>query len=129
MNPRRVASKARLRSRLRNIRRGFTLIEMIVAIMVFATGVLSLAAGATVVATMLGGAAQQTRVATIVQSRFDQVRVTACNQLSSGSQTTRGVVESWNVTDIPRGRRVTVAVQYYREHRLKSQNFETSIPC
>ena len=129
MNTERIGRKASPRLRRRNMRRGFTLIEMIVAIMIFAVGVLSLTAGSTVVATMLAGAAQQTRVAGIVQSRFDKVRVNACNQLSSGSQGTRGVLESWTVTNIPRGRQLTVAVQYYREHRLQPQPFQRSIPC
>jgi len=129
MSATRLAHTRSGRRAARNIRRGFTLIEMIVAIMVFGVGVLSLAAGAGLVATTLGSAAQQTRVANIVQSRFDKLRVTACTTLSSGSEGNRGVLESWTVTEIPRARRVTVVAQFYRDHRLKTQNFEMSVPC
>ncbi|MBX6331173.1 MAG: prepilin-type N-terminal cleavage/methylation domain-containing protein [Gemmatimonadaceae bacterium] len=81
----------------RRARRGFTLIELVVAIMIMTVGVLGLASTATVVARQLGGAAQQTIAANVAARRLELLRSRHCTALASGSAVTRGMTEHWGV--------------------------------
>lgn len=77
---------------------GFTLIELMVAILILVVGVLGLAGTAGMVSRMVGGAADQTIAANVAASRFETLRSVPCYQLESGTATTRGINENWTVT-------------------------------
>jgi prepilin-type N-terminal cleavage/methylation domain-containing protein len=76
-------------------RRGFTLVELMVAIVIMAVGVLGLAGTAALVSNLSGGAAQETLAATVASSRFEMMRSLSCASITSGRDTTRGMQESW----------------------------------
>ena len=78
--------------------RGFTIVEVLVAIVIMALGVLGLAGTAGSVSRLIGGGAQQTLAANIAMSRFEQLRSTACSNVVAGTATMRGMTESWGVT-------------------------------
>ena len=59
-------------------RQGFTLVDLIVAIVILSIGVLGLASTAAVVTPQIGGGAQQTRAATVAQTRFEELRSMPC---------------------------------------------------
>lgn len=86
--------------RRRGDERGFTLIELMLSLMLFTVGVLSLGATSSIVVRMMGGAREQTLAATMAQSRFEQLRSLGCtsSQLAGGSASTRGIAEKWTVT-------------------------------
>lgn len=88
---------ARRRTRRRARTRGFTLVELMVAVMVMSVGVLGLASTAGVVTRLMSGAARQTIAATVVQARFEKMRNRTCASLTSGSAFTRRVRERWGV--------------------------------
>ena len=79
--------------------RGFTVVEVLVAIVIMAIGVLGLAGTATNVSRLIGGGAEQTIAANIALSRFEQLRSTACASMAAGTATTRGMTEHWTVAD------------------------------
>ena len=116
-------------SRRENPRRGFTLVELLVAIVLLSVGALALASLSAVVMRNINGAAQQTIAATIAQARLEQLRGLPCTQLESGSADTRGMDESWKV--IPETRTVTVVltVNYDDGRRNRLNIHETIIPC
>ncbi len=80
--------------------RGFTLIELMISMMLFTVGILSLTATSGVVVRMMGGAREQTLVATLAQSRFERLRGVGCatSAFAGGSATTRGIAERWTVS-------------------------------
>lgn len=84
-------------SNLRRNASGFTVVEVLVAIVIMAIGVLGLAGTASSVSRLIGGGAQQTIAANIAMSRFEQLRSTACVSLTSGTATNRGMTEHWHV--------------------------------
>ena len=88
------------RTRRRQARAGFTLVELMVAILVMAVGVLGLAGTAVAVARLTGGATQQTIAANVAATRFEQLRSSPCASIKTGSATTRGVSEKWVVTSV-----------------------------
>jgi prepilin-type N-terminal cleavage/methylation domain-containing protein len=77
-------------------RRGFTLIELIVAIVIMVVGVLGLASTAAMVSRLVGGAAQQTVAANVAASRFERLRSVACANIVSGTADTLRMHESWH---------------------------------
>ena len=87
-------------SRLRRDQRGFTLIELMLSLMLFTVGILSLGATSSIVVRTMGGAREQTLAATMAQSRFEQLRAFGCTTsgLAGGSASTRGIAEKWTVT-------------------------------
>ncbi len=86
------------RKRIR--RGGFTLVELIVAVVVLAIGVVALGSTASTVSRMLTGGAAQTLAAQVAQSRFEMLRSVPCAQVTSGTADTRGVTERWHVTSL-----------------------------
>ena len=124
------SARRTLRARLgRRARRGFTLVEVIVAVMVFSFGVLSLAAGAALSVRLVGGGARQTIAASVAQRHFEQMRGASCTSLASGADTLRGVVSVWTVTTVTRGRAVKLAITYNTHNGSRTRTYRTIFPC
>ena len=122
--------RAQRRRSARRARRGFTLIEMIIAIMVMSIGIMGLAGTASYVAMQMGGGNAQTVAAALATKVSDSLSARRCSALVSGSQTKRGVSISWNVADSSRTRWVTEQVQYRpKRGPMKTLNYMTVIQC
>lgn len=84
-------------------RAGFTLVELVVAIMILSVGVLGLASTAAVVTRQMGGGAQQTRAAAVAQTRFEELRAMGCGDYGAlpynGTYEGGGFREAWAVVD------------------------------
>ena len=114
----------------RKARDGFTLIEMIIAIIVMSIGVLGLAGTATYVATQMGGGGAQTVAASLATKVADSLSARRCASIVSGTQTKRGVTVTWAVSDSSRTKWVTEQVQYRpKRGPMKSFNYVTVIQC
>jgi Tfp pilus assembly protein PilV len=78
-------------------------VELIVAIVILAVGVLGLASTAAVVTRQIGGGAQQTRAAAVAQTRFETLRAMACDDYYTmpyaGTADQGGFREAWSVDD------------------------------
>ena len=116
--------------RQRSARRGFTLIEVIIAIIVMAIGVMGLAGTASYVATQMGGANAQTIAAAMVTKVSDSLSARKCPAIVAGTDTRRGVTVTWTVEDSTRTRWVRQTVQY-RPSRgpMKTASYLTVIQC
>lgn len=76
-------------------RSGMTLVEMMVAVVILAVGLLGLASTAGYVVRQVGGGAQQGIAASVIQSRVEKMRSVPCDTIKNGSAVTRGVRERW----------------------------------
>jgi len=121
---------ARSRASSGGTRAGFTLIELMVALMVFVVGVLAVASSSTVVMTMIGGSQRRTIAAVVAESRFETLRAASCAAHANGNTTTRGVRETWSVVPLVAADDVTVQVTFASSGgRVTSQTYRTYIPC
>ena len=116
----------------RRDRRGFTLIELIAAIMLLSIGLLAVAGLGVVAAKTTRRGSTQTLAAAIAQSRFDSLSSLPCGTLAaagttSGTSTTRGVVEKWRVVDGWNVKRLTDSLTV--PGRTTTLVYQSVIPC
>lgn len=118
---------------------GFTLIELIVAVVILTFGLLSLAAGTTVISRTLNRAKTATLASQVAQRRLDMLRAASTATLprcqsaafvSGGPVTTRGVVERWVVPTTGFTRTVLVVATYrLPAGRQKTDTLASLIQC
>lgn len=112
-------------------RDGFTIVEIIVAIMVLSIGVLGLAATAAVVQKQMASGERQAAAAAIAQSRFDRLTSINCKSanLVGGTQSWRKghVKETWTVAQEANVKRITetITMTGYKNDLV----YTTFIPC
>jgi len=124
-----MSSRLRRRRRLTRPRRGFTVIEMIIAIIVMAIGVMGLAGTARYVAMQMGNGRSQTIAATFATKVADSLSARRCSSIVGGTQTKRGVTITWTVADSTKTKWVTESVQYKTKSGAKTVNYLTVIQC
>ena len=115
--------------RRRRSRRGFTLVELIVAIIILVIGVLGLASASAYVMRQIAGSSLQNRAAALAQSRFERLRSQSCASLTSGSAVTSGITERWTVTMLNRSARLVDVLTWSENRRTRSMTFTTLRPC
>jgi prepilin-type N-terminal cleavage/methylation domain-containing protein len=81
-------------------RRGFTVTEVVVAVMILSVGVLGLAGTSGAVARQMGSSADMTRAAARAASRMERLSgMSTCPPTTgaTGTETSNGVVERWSM--------------------------------
>jgi len=99
---------------------GFSLVEVLVAIVILSIGLLALAQSSGAVTTMIGRSQQDSEAAATAQARIESLRLTAnsttpkCTSLASGSATgpAAGTTTAWTVSGTGASRTVVVTVTY-----------------
>ena len=110
--------------------RGFTIAELMVAVVIFSVGLLAMAGTAGVIVTTLTSTQSRTIAAGVAESRFERIRTTACASRASGSATTRGIAETWTLSHLPRAEDdVTVSVSFLSNHQSRTEMFRSILPC
>jgi len=110
-------------------RSGFTLLEVIVAMMVLSVGVLGMTSTTLVLSRQLSSTERQTRVAAAVESRFDRLRATPCALVIDGSAVNAGITERWTRRDTTRAIIVVDSVSWSVRGVQRVQVYESMIPC
>lgn len=92
---------------------GFSLVEVVVAMVLLTIGVLCLAASARAVTRLTSQGARVGHAATVVASRLERLRAGACDALAAGGSATSGpFTERWTVEAAGTVRTVTITVTY-----------------
>jgi prepilin-type N-terminal cleavage/methylation domain-containing protein len=110
--------------------RGFSLIEVIAAMIILTVGVLGMAASTTAITRMTSQGALTGNAAAVAGSRFDVLRATPCGSLAaSGTATAKKFNESWTVTTSGNLRMVIDSVTYVASRNTRTNAFSTVISC
>lgn len=124
---RRTGLQARSRARA-----GFTIIEVIVAVMILTVGVLGLAGAAAIVTRTMGTAEVQSDAAAIAATRFETLRATRC-PVVNGSASGAGITERWAVSQLGnaafRMYQVIDTVQYTGRQGVRTQAYRSVVQC
>ncbi|MGI9140266.1 MAG: type IV pilus modification PilV family protein [Gemmatimonadaceae bacterium] len=111
-------------------RAGFTLVELIVAMLMLTIGLLGLAGVGAVVLKQMKGGTYQTIAASIAQSRFEQFEGDPCSTIASGSATVRGMQEKWTVSAMGiRAKAIRDTVTFVGTSGTKKVGIHTVVSC
>lgn len=110
-------------------RAGISLVELIVAILILAIGLLGLAGLSIKVNAQQRHAGKQQLAAMVVQSRFDSLSSIHCQALvnQTGTTVTRGITERWRIADGNDIKVITDTVIF--APRLRPIAYLSVIPC
>jgi len=112
---------------------GFTLVELMVAMLVLAVGLLGLLGAAANTIRVVGEGDRTVAAAYYVGSRIDQLTALGCDNVASGADTVDGAYSlAWTVTGDTASdvRPVMVTAQYPGVRgAVRVDTFETGIPC
>jgi prepilin-type N-terminal cleavage/methylation domain-containing protein len=118
--------------------RGFTLVEVLVAVMVLSVGVTALVGSSAMVTRMVGRGATETRAAEAAQQRVETLRsaaysttprCTAGGFASGGPVTVNGIRERWIVSGAGTVRQVTDTVTHRTARGTHTDVLATFIKC
>lgn len=127
-----------MRLHLHPDRHAFTLLEVLVALIVLAVGILGLSASSALVSRLVGDASRLTIAATVATARLEQLRGISCAGAAPGTAITRGIEERWAVAPMGQGPGTALEVQLTVTYRLRTrgsagaarvQRFRGAIPC
>jgi prepilin-type N-terminal cleavage/methylation domain-containing protein len=117
---------------------GFTLVEVLVAIVVLSVGVIALAGSTAMVTRMIGRGKVDTRVAQVASRRIEVLRLaansttprcTAAGFANGGPVTADGVTETWTVPAAGKVRSIQVNVSYRTARGPRNASVLTRIEC
>jgi prepilin-type N-terminal cleavage/methylation domain-containing protein len=117
---------------------GFTLVEVLVAIVVLSVGVMALAGSTAMVTRMIGRGKVETRVAQAASRRMEGLRMAALSTtprctagtfVSGGPVTANGLTESWTVPAAGKVRSVQVNIIYRTATGPRTATIQTRIDC
>ena len=111
-------------------RGGFTLVEVMVAMLIFTIGLLGLATTSAVVIRQMGDAGRMSVAAAVAQARMEKLRVAPCaTAITSRTDTTRGVITTYSLTTQTRSSRIDVTVKYNTRSGARTQSYRSTVPC
>ena len=112
-------------------RHGFTIVEVLVAVMVLSVGIMGLVTTAGLVTRMIGQGHRYTEASTLASERFEILRAETCPAVGSDSDPRGAFTVTWTVTDIGggRGREITVRVTSPTPRGPRTDVFTTTKVC
>ncbi len=119
-------------------RSGFTIVEVLVAIVVLSVGLIALAGSMSMVTRMIGRGKIETRVAQAASRRIEVLRSAAYSTtprctggafINGGPVTSGGLTETWVVPPAGRVRNVQVSVTYRTPRGPRTATLQTRIEC
>jgi len=121
----------------RHRRRGYTLVEMMVALMLLSVGILSLSSTSSLVVRTMGESNKQVLAATMARSRLERLAGLGCSASGfvSGSAVTNGISETWVVANgggantAISAKRLTDSVTYTTRRGLRFELYSTVVVC
>jgi prepilin-type N-terminal cleavage/methylation domain len=115
---------------------GFTIIEILVAVLVLGVGLIALTGSSAAVTRMLGASRRTSFAAQAAERRLEQLRLTArssasgCLALASGTQSyAQGMTERWEVVSGPGAVLVRVVTTWPVRRGASTDTVATAIAC
>ena len=108
---------------------GFTLPEVLVAVLVFAVGILGLASSGTYIALQAGEARAITEGAILAGRVLDSLRSIPCTSVVSGQRTQSRATVTWAAAPSTRSVTVDATLQLTYRRGARQWRLDTLLPC
>ena len=109
-------------------RDGLTLIEVIVAMLLFSVGALGMAAASAAITRQMTISLLRSRAATTARTRDEEAHAIGCAGIAGGSETKQGITSTWTVSH-----GATAVIDQSLERRgigsQKTDRFISAVPC
>ena len=113
-----------------NNERGFSLAEVMIAMVILTVGVLGIAAASASITRMSTEGGRSGGAAAVAASRIEVLNATPCASLpSTGSATTGAYTETWRVTSTGLLRTIDVSVSYSTGRATRTSTYVAYISC
>ena len=110
--------------------RGFSLIEVMIAMIILSVGVLGVAASSAAITRLTAEGGRAGGSAAVAESRIEQLTATPCaNITSTGSATSGKFTESWTVTTANLLKTITETVTYPAGRTTRTATYIAYISC
>jgi prepilin-type N-terminal cleavage/methylation domain-containing protein len=111
--------------------RGFTIVEILVAVMILSVGLMGLVTTAGLVTRMIAQGHRYTEASALANERIEILRSQGCPAAGTGTETRGAYTVSWRVVALatPKGRGLVVSVQSPTTRGTHTDSFETVHYC
>lgn len=113
----------------RKSRAGFTLVEVVVAILLLSVGGLALAGSAAVMARRMAETARSEAAVSVGRSRAEISFATPCGALAGGNERVLGVRSDWSVSASAGSTDISQRITYPTRRGDHFDDFLTAAPC
>jgi prepilin-type N-terminal cleavage/methylation domain-containing protein len=124
-----MSHSARESSSSLDMRPAFTIVELLVAIVIFTIGLVALAATSGLVAGRVGDGGRLTAAAHAARSVLDSLGVMSCGAVMSGSATRDGIGVTWTVTRDSTAAHVDLTVGAALRRGNRRDTYRLVVPC
>jgi prepilin-type N-terminal cleavage/methylation domain-containing protein len=111
------------------MRQAFTLVELLVAIVVFTIGLVALAATSGLVAAHVGDGGRLTAAAHAARTVLDSLGARECNGIVSGSAERDGIAVDWTVSRDSSAAHVELTVGVAMRRGSRRDAYQLVVPC
>ena len=108
---------------------GFTIVEVLVAMLVLAVGVLALAGTTAVTVRRMSQSGRLAAAATVARRRAESSFAGSCSAVTSGSERLFNVSSEWSASVGPTAADITQSVTFAAPQGNHRDSFLTSAPC
>lgn len=109
--------------------RGYTLVEVIIALLVFTAGALALAAGSAVVVREMHASSVRAEAGRLAASRLEIVQST-CEAAQSGSETQGAITSEWTVAVLDSNSlRLTGSASWLTQRGRRTDTYSATVTC
>ena len=113
-----------------NNERGFSLAEVMIAMVILTVGVLGIAAASAGITRMSSEGGRSGGAAAVAASRIEAINATPCASIpTSGSATTGKFTETWRVTASGLLRTIDVSVSYTDGRKTRTSTYVAYVSC
>ena len=109
-------------------RSGLTLIEVVVAILLFSTGALGLAAASAVITRQMTSSLLRSRSASLARETAEKAHAAGCSRLSSGQEDRDGIRATWTFSQGPAAT-LDMNVQRSTRTAVRFDHFVSAVAC
>lgn len=110
--------------------RGFSLVEVIAAMVILTVGVLGLAASSAAVGRLTTEGSRMAGAAIAASSKFEELRAGGCTLTSNGSDTAPGgYARTWTIVTSGNKETITLAVSYSNGRQTRNTTYISELSC